>query len=366
MAMDPSSVARSAGPDGLADSAIGAEKAAGTDPGRDDSGAWPSPGGFVRYLLSKLGGAALSLLMVVFSAFFLFRILGGDPVDALTRDVPTTPAERAALRERLGLDDPLGVQFVTYLRGVVTGDLGESYQYQQPVTSLILERLGATVLLTGTALVLAASLGLWIGTRAGWRQGSRFDNVQVGVSLTLWSAPTFWFGMLVIMVFARYLGLFPINGMIAPRTPDEFWPQALDTVHHLVLPVLTMTAVIYAQYVLVMRSSILDEMGNEYLTTARAKGLRDAQVRGRHAVPNALLPTVTLVFLQLGSVVGGAILTETVFSWPGLGLLAYQALKIPDLPLLQGTFLFFSTAVILANTAADLVYRFLDPRVRHA
>jgi peptide/nickel transport system permease protein len=188
----------------------------------------------------------------------------------------------------------------------------------------------------------------------------------VGVALTLWSAPTFWLGMIIIMVFARGLGLFPINGMISPYTPPGFWPQTLDILHHLVLPALTMTAVIYAQYVLVMRSSILDEMGNDYLTTARAKGLREDDVRRRHAVPNALLPTVTLVFLQLGSVVGGAVLTETVFSWPGLGLLAYEALKIPDLPLLQGTFVFFSSAVILANLAADLVYRLLDPRVRTA
>ncbi|REF37756.1 ABC transporter permease [Thermasporomyces composti] len=325
-----------------------------------------SGSGFGRYLLTKLGGAAISLFMVVFSAFFLFRILGGDPVDALTREIPTTPEERAALRERLGLDRPLPVQFADYLTGVLTGDLGESYQYQRPVMELILERLGPTVLLTGTALVLSASLGLWIGTKAGWRQGSRYDRLHVGVALTLWSAPTFWLGLIVVMVFGRFLGLFPINGMVSPRTPPGFWPQTLDTLHHLVLPAVTMTAVIYAQYVLVMRSSILDEMGNDYLTTARAKGLRDDLVRRRHAVPNALLPTVTLLFLHLGGVVGGAILTETVFSWPGLGLLAYEALKIPDLPLLQGTFVFFSTAVILANTAADIVYRFLDPRVRQS
>ncbi|SFG52011.1 peptide/nickel transport system permease protein [Actinopolymorpha cephalotaxi] len=362
--MDPSLVAESPG-------AVPGGSGRTAGPGRGSTGGAggsrsAAGRGFAKYVLAKLGGAAVSLLMVVFSAFFLFRVLGGDPVDALTRDVPTTPAERAALRERLGLDQPLSLQFVHYLQGVLTGDLGQSYQYQQPVTSLIGARLGATVLLTGTALVLAVSLGLWIGTRAGWRQGSTFDKVQVGVSLTLWSAPTFWFGMIVIMVFARYLGLFPINGMVSPYTPDAFWPQALDTLHHLVLPALTMTAVIYAQYVLVMRSSILDEKDADYLVTARAKGLRDDDVRRRHAVPNALLPTVTLVFLQLGGVVGGAILTETVFSWPGLGLLAYQALRIPDLPLLQGTFLFFSTAVILANTAADVVYRFLDPRVRHS
>lgn len=322
--------------------------------------------GFWSYLLAKLGGAAVSLLMVLFSSFFLFRIIGGDPVDALTRDVPTTAEERAELRRQLGLDQPLPVQFVDYVTGVLRGDLGESYQFQQPVTQLIWERLPATLLLTGTALVLSVALGLWVGSRAGWRQGSTFDKVQVGVALTLWSAPTFWLGLIIIMVFARFLGLFPINGMLSPYTPPGFWPQALDILHHLALPAITMTAVIYAQYVLVMRSSILDEMGNDYLTTARAKGLRDDVVRRRHAVPNALLPTVTLVFLQLGGVVGGAVLTETVFSWPGLGLLAYEALKIPDLPLLQGTFVFFSSAVILANLAADLLYRLLDPRVRTA
>lgn len=322
--------------------------------------------GFASYLLAKLGGAAVSLLMVLFSSFFLFRIIGGDPVDALTRDVPTTAEERAELRRQLGLDQPLGAQFVDYVTGVLRGDLGTSYQYQQPISELIWARLPATLLLTGTALVLSVTLGLWVGSRAGWRQGSRFDKVQVGVSLTLWSAPTFWLGLIIIMVFARWLGLFPINGMVSPYTPPGVWPQTLDILHHLVLPALTMTAVIYAQYVLVMRSSILDEMGSDYLTTARAKGLREDLVRRRHAVPNALLPTVTLVFLQLGGVVGGAVLTETVFSWPGLGLLAYEALKIPDLPLLQGTFVFFSAAVILANLAADLFYRLLDPRVRTA
>jgi peptide/nickel transport system permease protein len=304
--------------------------------------------------------------MVLLTAFFLFRVLGGDPVDQLTRDVPTTPEERAALRERLGLDDPLSLQFVNYVKGALTGDLGDSYQYQRPVTELIGDRLGATLLLTVTSLVLAASLGLWIGARAGWRQGSRFDRMHVGTALILWSAPTFWLGLIVIMVFARSFGLFPVNGMVSDATPPGFWPQTVDTLHHLVLPVLTMTAVVYAQYVLVMRSSILDEAGSDYLTTARAKGLRDDLVRRRHAVPNALLPTVTLLFLQLGSVFGGAILVETVFTWPGLGLLSYEALKIPDLPLLQGTFLFFSAAVIVANALADIVYRLLDPRVRAA
>lgn len=322
--------------------------------------------GFGRFLLGRLTGAAISLLMVLFSAFFLFRVLGGDPIAAMTGGSAVTPEQKAALREQLGLNKPLSQQFIDYVTGVLTGSLGQSYQFQRPVMELILERLPATVLLTGTALVLSASIGLWIGARAGWRQDSRFDRGNVGLALTLWSAPTFWLGLLVVMLFGRILGLFPIAGMVSPDTPPDLLAQTLDVLHHLVLPAFTMTAVIYAQYVLVMRSSILDEMGNDYLTTARAKGLRDDTVRRTHAVPNALLPTVTLLFLQLGSVVGGALLTETVFSWPGLGLLTYQALKVPDLPLLQGTFVFFSTAVIVANTAAEVLYRFLDPRVRTA
>lgn len=319
-----------------------------------------------RYVAKKLGGAAISLLMVLFSAFFLFRLLGGDPVQNLTRDRSVTPEQKAALRHELGLDQPLYRQFIHYVTDTFSGNLGTSFEYDQPVTQLISERLWPTVLLTGTALVLAATLGLWIGIRAGWQRGSTFDRTQVSVALTLWSAPTFWLGMIVLMLFASALQIFPTGGMVSPLTPPGALNEVLDVVHHLVLPVLTMTAVVYAQYLLVMRSSVLDELGNDYLVTARAKGLRDDLVRRRHAVPNALLPTVTLLFLQLGGVIGGAITVETVFSWPGLGYLAYQALRAPDLPVLQGTFIVFSAAVVLANAAADIVYRFLDPRVRAA
>lgn len=321
-------------------------------------------GGTARFVAVRLGGAAVSLGLVLVSAFFIFRVLGGDPVSAMTRESPATPAQKEALRRQLGLDDPLGVQFVDYVRDMVSLRLGVSYQSRTPVMDLIVERLPATVLLTGTALVLAAGAGLWIGSRAGWRVGSRFDRAHVGVSLTLWSAPTFWLGLMAVMVFGRLLGWFPVNGMRSARGVEGFVPQVLDVAHHLVLPAVTMAAVIYAQYVLIMRSSIMEEKGADYVLTARAKGLADEVVRRRHAVPNALLPTVTLVFLQLGGVVGGAVLTETVFSWPGLGLLTYEALKIPDIPLLQGTFVFFSATVIVANTAADIVYRLLDPRVR--
>jgi peptide/nickel transport system permease protein len=233
--------------------------------------------------------------------------------------------------------------------------------YNVPVIQKIGERLWPTVLLVGVSTLISVALGLWLGTRAGWRRGSRFDRVSTGVALTLWSTPTFWLGMLLM---AATTGLFPTAGIVYSDTPPDFLSQFLDIAYHMVLPVITLVAVTYAQYQLVMRSSLVEEMGADYLTTARAKGLRDDQVRRKHAVPNALLPTVTLVFLHLGMVIAGAISVETVFSWPGLGRLTYDALSRNDLPLLQGSFIVLAGAVIFMNMLADIMYRVLDPRVR--
>lgn len=322
-------------------------------------------GDFWRYLAVKTSGAAVSMILVLFSAFFIFRVIGGDPVKAVVGDSPTTPEQQQEIRDRLGLDDPLGVQFWDYVQRLFTLDWGTSYVSSAQVTDLLWDRLPNTLLLTGTALVLAVGFGVWAGARAGWKQGSASEKAQVGVALTLWSAPTFWLGMIVIIVFSVQLDLFPVNGMRSTRgVGDGFGEQFLDVAHHLVLPSVTMAAVIYAQYVLIMRSSILEERGNDYLTVARAKGLRDDVVRRRHAIPNALLPTVTLIAVQFGAIFNGAVLTETIFSWPGLGLLFYQAIKIPDIPLLQLLFIFFAGTTILANLLADILYRFLDPRVR--
>nr|WP_267463891.1 ABC transporter permease [Actinokineospora iranica] len=318
-------------------------------------------GGAARYALNKVGGALLSVAMIVVLGFLLFRALPGDPVQTMTRGRPVSAEQIAELQARLGLDRPLPEQFLRYLGGLLRGDLGVSYTFNVPVTQKIGERIGPTLLLVGVGTVLAVALGLWLGARSAWRRGSRFDKAATGIALTLWSAPTFWLGLLLLSATG---GLFPSGGITYPDTPPDFLSQALDTAHHMVLPVLTLVAVVYAQYQLVMRSSLVEEMTADHLLTARAKGLRDDQVRRRHAVPNALLPTVTLVFLHLGLVVSGAITVETVFSWPGLGLLTYEALRGPDLPLLQGTFIVLAGAVVVMNLAADLLYRVLDPRVR--
>ncbi|WP_019853772.1 ABC transporter permease [Actinopolyspora mortivallis] len=329
------------------------------------SGTVPRTLGFVA---RKLGGAAVSLGLVAVLGFFLFRVLPGDPARTMTRSAPVSAEQLAQLRHRFGLDQPLYAQFRDFLGNLARGDLGTSYTYNRPVTELIGERLGPTVLLVGTATVLAVLLGLWLGTRAAWRHGTATDRWFTSVGLTLWSVPTFWLGLLLLMAFGVGVGplpgLFPVAGMSSPDVPPGVLPRVLDVAHHMVLPCVTLVAVIHAQFMMVMRSSLLEEMGAEYLTTARAKGLRDDAVRRGHAVPNALLPTVTLVFLHLGMVVAGAITVETVFSWPGLGLLTYEALRVPDLPLLQGTFIVLASSVIVMNTLAELLYRVLDPRVR--
>lgn len=327
-------------------------------------------GRWARYLTAKLGGAAVSLVLVAVLGFFLFRVLPGDPARTMTRSAPTSPEQLAQLRARLGLDRPLWQQFVDFVTGLLHGDLGVSFTYGRPVSSVIAERLGPTVLLVGTSTLLAAVLGVAIGAWAAWRPGGRFDRTATSTALALWSMPTFWLGLLVLLVFGVGVGplpgLFPVAGMVSADAPPELVPRVLDVAQHLVLPSLTLVAVIYAQYVMVLRACLLAEMGEDYLVTARAKGLREAQVRRRHALPNALLPTVTLVFLQLGMVAGGAVTVETVFSWPGLGLLTYEALRVPDLPLLQGTFLVLAGSVIAMNVVADIVCRLLDPRVRAA
>ncbi|WP_206477100.1 ABC transporter permease [Microbacterium sp. KRD172] len=319
-----------------------------------------------RYLFSKLGGAAVSMVMVILLGFFAFRILPGDPVASITRERQLNAEQVEQLRQQMGLDKPLWQQFGDYLVNVATLNFGESYVYKTSVSSLIGDYFWNTILLTGTSAILAIALGLWLGQHAGWNHGSLFDKITSGTSLVLWSVPTFWLGLLLLMVFGGTLHWFPTGGMLSPDPPTDPLGLIGDVLAHMVLPVITMVAVVYAQYVMVMRASVMEEKSADYLTTARAKGLREDLVRRRHAVPNALLPAVTLVFMHIGGLIAGAVTVETVFSWPGLGKLTYEAITGPDLPLLQGTFVVFSAIIIAMNLIADLVYRFLDPRVRQA
>ena len=322
------------------------------------------------YLGSKLLGALVSFFIVLVIGFVLFNVMPADPVRTLTRGRPVTPSQMAQLRIQLGLNRPLWSRFLSYLNQTLHGQLGYSWEYKQSVASLVLDHIGPTLLLMGTSFVLSLLLGLWIGAHSGWRPGRLFDKVNSGVALTLWSLPTFWLGMILLIVFSVGIGpitgILPAGGMSDPSLAQTGMVHYLDVARHLILPAITLTLVTYAQYVTVMRTSVIEEHGSPYLLTARAKGLRDDAVRRKHAVPNALLPSVTLIFLQLGGLISGAVSVEVVFSWPGLGYLSWQALQIPDLPLLQGTFVIFAASVIIMNLLADLAYRWLDPRVRAA
>jgi peptide/nickel transport system permease protein len=351
-------------PQGLG--ALETPPAGGVSSGRAAAG-----GDFVRYLSRKLAAAVASFAVLLVVGFIIFSLMPSDPVAALTRGRPTSAKQMAFLIKQLGLNQPVWERFGHFVANTLQGNLGYSWQFQAPVSSLIAQRLWPTLLLMGSSTVLSVVLGMWLGIRSGWRPGSLLDRTSTGTAITLWSVPTFWLGIILLVVFSVGFGpipaLFPAGGMSTPGTAGGLAPaHILDVARHLVLPCLTLVLVIFAQYQLIMRSSMIDEQGNAYLLTARAKGLRDAEVRRKHAVPNALLPTVTLIFLQVGTMVSGAITVETVYSWPGLGYLTFQALQIPDLPLLEGTFLVFSASVIVFNVLADVLYRYLDPRVRRA
>ncbi len=308
-----------------------------------------------RYLLRKIGWALLTLLFVLTANFFLFRVMPGDPVALLGRSQRLSAAALDRQREVFGLDQPLLAQYATYLRQTLSGNLGVSIISGDDVWSMIAARMWPTVLLVGVGTALAALIGVLAGIRAGWKRGSAFDRGGLYSSLILYATPEGWLGMILLIVFAGSLGWFPAGGYSSS--------EGGDILGHLALPVLTLTLGYVGQFMIVMRSSMIDVKGEDYLVLARAKGLGDKRIRRHHAVPNAFLPSFTLIVLSFGFVLGGAIVIETVFSWPGLGLLTYQAIKDQDYPVLQAVFLLSSAAVVLANLLADVTYGFLDPRV---
>lgn len=322
-----------------------------------------------RYLAGKVFQALLTLAFVLVFNFFLFRVMPGDPVALLLRGTSALTEETVReLRRDLGLDQPLPLQFVTYSADTLTGNFGRSLTTGANVTEEIGSRIWPTVLLVGASTIASAFLGLLIGIYGGWRRGSRFDLGSMGFSLVAYSMPEFWFGILVLLALAGGVGffpaIFPTGGYQTPGADLTGFAHVVDVLNHMALPWLTLTVAYLGEYALIMRSSILDVMGEDFVTTARAKGLREQQVLWRHTVPNALLPTITLTFLSLGFVFAGAITIEYVFSWPGLGLLTVTAIDDKDFPLLQALFLLFSAAVIVFNLIADLLYAYLDPRVR--
>lgn len=311
-----------------------------------------------RYVLRRVGAAFLSLVFVLALNFVLFRLVKSDPVGSLFRGRNVSQKAKDRLRAEFGLDKSMPEQFLKYIEQTAQGNLGISYSTRQPVVSEISSKIWPTVLLVGSATILSAIMGVFAGIRAAWRRNSAFDRGSTGASMFTYAIPDFYLGILLLAFFAFWLAWLPTGGMETPGAGGF-----IDTGKHLILPCAALAISYFGEYTIIMRSSLLEVLGEDYLITARAKGLRDALVRKKHAVPNAILPVITLFALNLGFVLSGAIAVETVFSWPGLGQATEDALKGPDYPMLQGLFLLFSAAIILTNLITDLVYGYLDPRV---
>jgi peptide/nickel transport system permease protein len=318
-----------------------------------------------NYLARRIGTAIFTIVLIVIVNFGLFRMMPGSPERVLSRNPNVTPELIAATRARWGLDKPVFPdQFVRYLAATVQGDLGFSFR-GRPVVDILAQRIWPTVILFGLGELVAIVIGLALGAYSGWRRGGPIDYLGNGVSLILYSTPYFLIGMALLLIFATGLGWFPTYGMMtAGATHAGPIDTLVDFLAHLALPLTAVSIGLIGQYAIVMRASVVETLSEDYVTTARAMGLGDGRILRHHALPNALLPTVTLIAINLGYIIAGAITVEIVFNWPGLGTLTVEALSARDYGILQGIFLLLSVAVVLANLVADLVYGLLDPRVR--
>jgi ABC-type dipeptide/oligopeptide/nickel transport system permease component len=298
-----------------------------------------------------VGSAIVVVLGVCTLVFLLIHLVPGDPVEAMLGE-SARPADRAALRADLGLDRPLWEQYLAYLSGVVRLDFGVSFQDRRPVSELLAERIPPTLELAAAALVLALLLAVPLGVVAARHRGDWLDSSAMGFSLLGISIPNFWLGPMLILVFSLWLGWTPVSGR--------------EGAGSLVLPAVTLGTGLAAILARMVRSSVLEVLGEDYVRTARAKGLSEAAVLWRHALRNAWLPVLTLVGLQLGGLLGGAVITETVFAWPGVGSLMVEAIQSRDYPVVQACVLLISLTYVLVNTLTDLVYAWVDPRIRLA
>ncbi|HHM05277.1 MAG TPA: ABC transporter permease [Gammaproteobacteria bacterium] len=301
------------------------------------------------FILSRLFSAALVLLGVSTLVFLLIHLVPGDPVEVMLGE-SAQPSDREALRQALGLDQPVLLQLMHYYQGLLRLDLGTSLHSQRPILEVLLERLPATAELALAALAVAVVIAFPLGVLAAVKRDSLWDSGAMGFSLLGVSIPNFWLGPMLILVFSLWLGWLPVSGREEPGA--------------LILPALTLGTALAAVLARMVRASLLEVLEEDYVRTARAKGLPSRVVIWRHALRNALLPVVTVLGLQLGVLLGGAVVTEIVFSWPGLGELTIEAIQKRDYPVVQGCVLFISAAYVVVNALTDLVYAWLDPRVR--
>lgn len=320
-----------------------------------------------RYVLKRLAQGVPIILAIVVLNFFLLNMAEGDAVDVLAGEAGSaTPEYMAELRAKFGLDQPLPVQLLVYLKNVVSLDLGYSFRHDMDVSQLILDRFWPTLLLMASTIFIAITFGILLGLMAATRLNTWKDSVISIFALITYATPLFWVGLMMIVVFSIYLGWFPTSGMENVAAFHEGFDRVVDISRHLVLPTITLSLFYLALYTRMMRASMLEQYGQDYVVTARAKGLTERRITFVHVVRNALLPVVTMAGVQVGALIGGSVIVESVFAWPGLGMLAFESLFARDLNLLLGIFMLSSVLVVVINLVVDVIYSFLDPRIEVA
>ena len=318
----------------------------------------------LRYIIRRLFQAVPIVLAIIVLNFFLLNMAEGDAVDVLAGEAGSaTPEYMAELRAKFGLDQPLPVQLLVYLKNIISLDLGYSFRHDMPVSVLIVDRFWPTLLLMVSTIILAVLFGILLGLLAAINLNTWKDAVISVFALITYATPLFWVGLMMIVVFSINLRWFPTSGMENIAAFYEGFDRFVDITHHLVLPTITLSLFYLALYTRLMRASMLEQYGQDYVVTARAKGLPERRITFGHVLRNALLPVVTMAGVQVGALIGGSVIVESVFGWPGLGMLAFESLFARDLNLLLGIFLISSVLVVVVNLIVDVIYCFLDPRI---
>ena len=318
-----------------------------------------------NFIIKRVLYSILLLFFALTLNFIIFRMAPGNPIQIVASANRLEPEMVDRLIELWGLNEPLHIQYIRYIRSTLTWNFGYSYYSLEPVAREISERLSNTILLMGSSLVFACIFGTIFGIYSAYKRGSLFDLSSVTVSLFSFALPTFWMGLLLIYVMSYLLGIFPLAGTMSRPPPVDPILRVLDLAWHLFLPGLTLFLFQYGFWLLMMRSTLLEALHEDYILTARAKGVDERGILFKHAFRNAMLPLVTNIAIQIPGVLNGAILTETVFSWRGLGLYTWNAIQFNDYPVLQALFFIFALVTVLSNFFVDIIYGYIDPRIKY-
>lgn len=319
----------------------------------------------LQKILRKILQLLVTLLAIATANFALFRILPGSPLTLIARAGRLSDEMVAKMQTIFGLDKPLWEQYLIYLKNIATGQFGISTTYRRPVMEVIAERMSNTLVLLAAATVIVILVGVGLGIVAAKKRGTKTDRTLIIASMVGWSLPTFWTGLMMIIVFSVSLGWLPVSGIMTPGAYYvSGWAKAADIARHLILPTVSLVIVDMAQFFLVTRSSLVDVLTEDYMLTAKGKGLSGNRALWRHAMPNAMLPIITALTLYVCLVIGGAIQVETVFSYPGMGMLMYDAVLKRDYPILEASFFLLAAVTVVSNFLSDVLYMLVDPRVK--